>query len=59
MTDQETEVFEYGLTLLCIKMNVKFPCKMKLEYNGNGLTSEAPVSDAQKFVFNQEVTLKE
>lgn len=40
-------------------MSVKFPCKMRIEHNGIPLTTEAGLSDTQKFVFNQEVTLKE
>lgn len=40
-------------------MSVKFPCKMRMEHNGVPITSEVGFNESQKFVFNQEVTLKE
>lgn len=40
-------------------MKVKFPCKMKLEYAGEVITSEVGQNESGKFIFNQEVTLKQ
>ena len=40
-------------------MKVKFPCKMKLEYLGETLTTDVTQNDSGKFIFNQEVKLKE
>lgn len=37
-TEPELEINEYTLTILSVKMKVKFPCKMKLEHSGNSLT---------------------
>lgn len=52
-------MYSYTLNIQSIKMKVKFPCKMKLEYAGEILTSEVGQNDSGKFIFNQEVTLKE
>lgn len=30
MAELETEVYEFAITILLVKMNVKFPCRMKL-----------------------------
>lgn len=40
-------------------MKVKFPCKMAIEHAGHPLTKEVPPNEEGKFVFNQEVRLRE
>lgn len=40
-------------------MKVKFPCRMKLEHSGNSITEEVIANQLHKFVFNQQVTIKE
>ena len=32
--------YEYSLKILSIKMKIKFPCKMRLEFNGECITKE-------------------
>lgn len=46
-------MYSYTLNIQSIKMKVKFPCKMKLEYAGEVLTSEVGQNEAGKFIFNQ------
>jgi hypothetical protein len=57
-SQQDIPINEYTLTILSVKMKVKFPCKMKLEHAGNTLTDEVPSNDQSKFLFNQEITLQ-
>lgn len=59
MGDRNQDIYTYTLTLQSIKMKVKFPCKMKLEYNGETISGEANQNETGKFIFNQELTLKE
>lgn len=40
-------------------MKVKFPCRMKVEHLGSLITGESPPSDDNRFIFNQEVILKD
>lgn len=40
-------------------MKVKFPCKMALEQTGRSLTNEVPPNEEGRFVFNQEIRLRE
>lgn len=47
------------LTLLSIKMKVKFPCRMVVEQAALPLTKEVPPSEDGRFLFNQEIRLKE
>ncbi len=49
----------FVLTLTSVKMKVKFPCKMAIEHSGHPLTKEVPPNEEGKFVFNQEIRLKE
>lgn len=56
---EELEVYTYTINIQSIKMKVKFPCKMKLEYEGEILTSEVAPNDSGKFIFNQEIVLTE
>jgi hypothetical protein len=44
---------------LNVKMKVKFPCRMKIEHQGSLLTGETPLSDDNRYIFNQTVTLKD
>ena len=57
--DYETHVYEYSLNITTIKMEVNFPCKMKVEYNSVPLTTEVHSNGSHKFVFNQEITVRE
>ena len=50
---------QFHLTLVAIKMKVKFPCRMIVEHGGQPLTKEVTASEESKFVFNQELRLKE
>lgn len=47
------------LTLLSVKMKVKFPCRMVVEQAALPLTKELPPNEEGRFVFNQEIRLKE
>ncbi len=40
-------------------MKVKFPCRMVLEQSALPLTKEVPPSEDGRFLFNQEIRLKE
>jgi hypothetical protein len=40
-------------------MKVKFPCKMAIEQSGRPLTNEVPSNEEGRFLFNQEVRLRE
>ena len=57
--EQEIEVYQYNLNIIAITMKIKFPCKMHIQFNNNTITTEVTPSTANKFVFNQEVTLQE
>lgn len=57
--DKDREGYEYQITLLSIKMKVKFPCKMKVEHLGSLLTGETPPSPDHRYIFNQTITLKD
>ena len=51
------ETFEYFITILTVKMKIRFPCKMKIEQTGTLLTNEVtPQNDL--FTFNQEIVLQ-
>lgn len=52
------EIYSYTLTLLNLTLKVKFPCRLYLEHQGRALTSEVTPTSANKFIFNQEVALK-
>ena len=39
-------------------MKIKFPCKMALEYHKQQVTKEVPWGDGNKFVFNEDLTLR-
>lgn len=56
--EKELEIYSYTLTLLNLTLKVKFPCRLSLEYQGRSLTSEVTPTPANKFIFNQEITLK-
>lgn len=58
MTEQEIEIFSFGVTIQSVKMKVKFPCKMIIELRGTTLTNEVSSNDSNKFIFNQEANLK-
>jgi hypothetical protein len=49
----ELEIFQFQLTLVSVKMKVKFPCKMTIEQSGQALTKEVPPAEEGKFLFNQ------
>ena len=59
MAEREVEVNKYTLNIQSIKMKIKFPCRMKLQYNGESLSAEVTQNDSGKFIFNQEITVKE
>ena len=40
-------------------MKVKFPCRMVVEWAGRSVTSEVGQGHDGRFVFNQEVRLRE
>jgi hypothetical protein len=56
--EREVEVYTYTLSILSLSLKVKFPCKIYLELAGNAITNEVPASAPNKFLFNQEVTIK-
>jgi hypothetical protein len=53
------ELQAYSLTLLNVKMKVKFQCKMIVEYDGNAITSEVVPQKQQFFQFNQSINLNQ
>jgi hypothetical protein len=59
MADQEVEVYSFTINIQSIKMKVKFPCKMVLEHKNAPITTDVTPNDMNKFIFNQEVTLKD
>jgi hypothetical protein len=44
--------------VVSVKMKMKFPCRMALEYQKQAITKEAPATDQSKFVFNELVQLR-
>lgn len=58
MTEQEIDVYSFVITVQSIKMKVKFPCKMTIDLKGTCITSEVSSNESNKFIFNQEVSLK-
>lgn len=56
--EKEVEIYSYTLTLLNLTLKVKFPCRLYLEHQGRPLTSEVTPTPNNKFIFDQEVTLK-
>jgi hypothetical protein len=56
--DKEVEIYTYTLSVLNLSLKIKFPCKVYLEYAGNPITSEVAASSPNKFIFNQEITIK-
>jgi len=59
MLELESSAYEYHISILSVKMKVKFPCRMKIENQGSLLTGEVSPSDDNKYIFNQSVTLKD
>lgn len=59
MFEPDRESSEYQLSILSVKMKVKFPCRMKIEHEGSLITGEAPPSDDHRYIFNQEVLLRD
>lgn len=57
--NNEAEQYEYHLHLQSVKMRVKFPCKMKIEWNGALMTGEVAANDDNRFIFNHELVLKD
>ena len=58
-TDQEVGIYEFSVTVYCINLQVKFPCKMKLQFNNNDFTHKVSPVEEKMFIFNQEVTLSD
>ena len=56
--EREVEVYTYTLSILSLSLKVKFPCRIYLEFAGNSITNEVSANTPNKFVFNQEVTIK-
>lgn len=56
--EKEVEIYTYTLSVLNLSLKIKFPCKVYLEYAGNPITSEVAASSPNKFIFNQEITIK-
>ncbi len=56
--EKEVEIYCYTLTILNLTLKVKFPCKIYLEHQSNNITSEVQSTNNHKFIFNQEVSLK-
>jgi hypothetical protein len=50
--------YEFVLRILAVKMKIKFPCRMALEHNKQIITKEVPSGEGNKFLFNEEVTLR-
>ena len=56
--EREVEVYTYTLSILNLSLKVKFPCRIYLEFAGNSITNEVAATSPNKFVFNQEITIK-
>jgi hypothetical protein len=56
--EKEVEIYTYTLSVISLQLKVKFPCKIYLEHSGSTITTEVASSSPNKFVFNQEVTIK-
>ena len=56
--ERQVEVYTYGLTLLNLTFKIKFPCKLYLEQGGKAVTSEVAESSNHKYIFNQEISLR-
>lgn len=57
--DQEVEIYQYNLNIISVSMKIKFPCKMHIQLNNTPITTEITSVSTNKFIFNQEITLKE
>lgn len=55
---KEAEGYEFHLKILSVKMKMKFPCRMALEYQKQPITKESPSADHNKFLFNELVTIR-
>lgn len=55
---KEGESIEFQLKVISVKMKMKFPCRMALEYQKQPITKEALSSDQNKFMFNETVQLR-
>lgn len=55
---KEGQIYTYSLSVLSLSLKVKFPCRLFLEHQGKPLTSEVTAPTPNRFVFNQEVTLR-
>ena len=53
----DEDLFSFTITIVAVKMKVKFPCRMALEQAGKTLTQEVEQNQDGKFLFNQEVHL--
>lgn len=56
--EKQVQIYTYTLSVLSIQLKVKFPCKIFLEHSGVAITSEVAAASPNKFVFNQEITIK-
>ena len=56
--EKEVEIYSYTLNVLNLTLKVKFPCKIHLEHAGTPITTEVAPASPHKYIFNQEVTLK-
>lgn len=55
---KERETLEFQLRVVCVKMKMKFPCRMALEYQKSPITKEAQATEQSRFVFNETITLR-
>lgn len=56
--EREVEIYTYTLNVINLALKIKFPCKVYLEHSGSPITTEVSAASPNKFIFNQEVTLK-
>lgn len=55
---QQTNTHEFVLKVLTVKMKIKFPCKMTLQFDKKTITKQAPSSEYNRFIFNEEIVLR-
>lgn len=60
MTDnrQPALTYEFLLKVMAVKMKIKFPCKMTLEFNKQTITKEAPSAESNRFTFNEDIVIR-
>jgi len=58
MSEKKDQNYEFVLKIQAVKMKIKFPCRMALEYNKQPITKEVPTGEGNRFPFNEDITLR-